>query len=236
MVKKVVIDAGHGGSDPGAIGVDNYNEKDATLSISKKVVELLKKQGLEVKLTRDSDKYISLQERCNIANNYAADCFVSIHCNAFNGKAKGLESFCLNSKTSDLATYVLEGMLNEKTYTLNRGIKFANYYVLKNTKMRACLVEIGFIDNTEDYKIIREKENEIALGIAKGICKHLKVEYKQEPKQDKKEETKPPVSDSETFYRVVCGSFNNKVYAEERLEELKDAGFKDAFIAAYKKE
>ena len=101
MVKKVVIDAGHGGSDPGAIGVDNYNEKDATLSISKKVVELLKKQGLEVKLTRDSDKYISLQERCNIANNYGADCFVAIHCNAFNGKAKGLESFCLNSKTSD---------------------------------------------------------------------------------------------------------------------------------------
>ena len=178
LVKKVVIDAGHGGSDPGAIGVDNYNEKDATLSISKKVSELLKKQGVEVKLTRDSDKYLSLQERCNIANNSEADCFVSIHCNAFNGNAKGLESFSLNSETSDLATCVLEEMLNERTYTLNRGVKFANYYVLKNTKMRACLVEIGFIDNTEDYKIIREKENEIALGIAKGICKHLKVEYK----------------------------------------------------------
>ena len=229
MVKKVVIDAGHGGSDPGAIGVDNYNEKDATLSISKKVVELLKKQGLEVKLTRDSDKYISLQERCNIANNYAADCFVSIHCNAFNGNAKGLESFSLNSETSDLATCVLEEMLNERTYTLNRGVKFANFDVLRNTKMRSCLVEIGFIDNIDDYKIIREKENEIALGIAKGICKHLEVEYK-------KEETKPPVVDSETFYRVVCGSFNNRVYAEERIEELKEAGFNDAFIDAYKKE
>ena len=182
MVKKVVIDAGHGGSDPGAIGVDNYNEKDATLSISKKVSELLKKQGVEVKLTRDSDKYLSLQERCNIANNSEADCFVSIHCNAFNGNAKVLESFSLNSETSDLATCVLEEMLNERTYTLNRGVKFANFYVLRNTKMRSCLVEIGFIDNIDDYKIIREKENEIALGIAKGICKHLKVEYKQEPK------------------------------------------------------
>ena len=218
MVKKVVIDAGHGGSDPGAIGVDNYNEKDATLSISKKVVELLKKQGLEVKLTRDSDKYISLQERCNIANNYAADCFVSIHCNAFNGKAKGLESFCLNSKTSDLATYVLEGMLNEKTYTLNRGIKFANYYVLKNTKMPSIILEVDFISNEAMEENIKVNTRNIAKVIYKNILKLYGLNDIEN------------TSNNEIKYRVVIGAFNNKDNATKILEEAKRKGFTDSYI------
>lgn len=234
MAKKVFIDAGHGGSDPGAIGINRTNEKDINLSIAKKVSELLKKQGIEVKLSRDSDKYLSLQERCTIANKYGSDCFVSIHCNAFNDKAKGLETYCLNKNTADLATYVHDAIINEKAYTLNRGVKYANFYVLKYTNMRACLIEVGFIDNTDDYKIIVDKEAEIALGIAKGICKHLDIEYK--PEQIIKPEQNTSIVDSETFYRVVCGSFNNKIYAEERVEELKALGMEDAFIVSYKKD
>lgn len=233
MAKKVFIDAGHGGSDSGAVGVKNSKEKDITLSVAKKVEELLKKQGIDVRLSRDTDKYISLSERSKMANEWGADCFVSIHCNAFNNIAKGLEVFSLNSNTSDLAKYVLEGILNENAYTLNRGVKFANFYVLKNTKMRACLVETGFIDNTDDYKILIEKQDEISLGIAKGICKYLKIDYKPTTTTP---DVNPPIVDSSTFYRVVCGSFNNKIFAEERLEELKALGFSDAFITAYKKE
>lgn len=236
MPKKVFIDAGHGGADPGAIGVNNSKEKDITLSVTKKVAELLKKQGIDIKLSRDMDKTVSLADRAKMANEWGAECFISIHCNAFNNIAKGLEVFSLNSNTSDLAKDVLEGMLNENAYTLNRGVKFAGFYVLKYTKMRACLVETGFIDNKDDYKILIEKQDELALGIAKGVCKYLKIEYKTETKPEIKPEIKPPVVDSNTFYRVVCGSFNNKVYAEERLEELKAAGFNDAFILAYKKE
>lgn len=234
MAKKVFIDAGHGGVDSGAVGVDNSYEKDITLSVAKKVGELLKKQGIDIKLTRETDKTVSLSDRAKLANEWNADCFVSIHCNAFNSTAKGLEVFSLNSNTSDLAKDVLEGILNENAYTLNRGVKFAAFYVLKNTKMRACLVETGFIDNTDDYKILTQKQDEIALGIAKGVCKYLKIEYK--PNTNPNPDVNPPVVDSSTFYRVVCGSFNNKVYAEERLEALKSLGFNDAFIVAYKKE
>ncbi|MGL5718798.1 MAG: SPOR domain-containing protein [Paraclostridium sp.] len=70
----------------------------------------------------------------------------------------------------------------------------------------------------------------MAVGITKGICKHLNIKYT--PTVEKPIE-KPPITDSKTFYRVVCGSFNNKVYAEERVEELKELGIKDAFIAVY---
>lgn len=233
MAKKVFIDAGHGGADPGAIGVNNSNEKDITLSLSKKLAELLKIQGIEVKLSRDGDKTLSLAERVNMANAWGADCFISVHCNAFNTVAKGVEVFALNSSISDMATDVLEGILNEKAYSLNRGVKFAGFYVIKYTKMRACLVETAFIDNKDDYKILIEKQDALALGMAKGICKYLKIAFKPAPTTPG---TTPPVVDSNTFYRVVCGSFNNKVYAEERVEELKAKGFNDAFIIAYKKE
>lgn len=231
MPKKVFIDAGHGGADPGAIGVNNANEKDITLSLAKKLAELLKIQGIEIKMTRETDKTVSLQERAKMANDWGADCFISVHCNAFNTKAKGLEVFAYNQNASDLATDVLEGILNEKAYTLNRGVKYAGFYVLKYTNMRACLVESAFIDNVDDYKILTEKQDELALGMAKGVCKYLKIEYRPSTPDP---EPQPPVVDSKTFYRVVCGSFNNKVYAEERLEELKALGYNDAFITAYK--
>jgi N-acetylmuramoyl-L-alanine amidase len=100
--------------------------------------------------------------------------------------------------------------------------------------MRACLIELGFIDNVDDIKILTKKQDDLALGIAKGICKYLNIEYKSEIPNNPPQN--PPINDSETFYRVVCGSFNNKVYAEEKVEQLKDLGIDNAFIAVYKKE
>ncbi|MDU7967732.1 MAG: N-acetylmuramoyl-L-alanine amidase, partial [Paeniclostridium sordellii] len=93
MPKKVFLDPGHGGNDSGAIGVNNLYEKDIVLQVAKKVEELLKKQGLEVKLSRDVDKTLALKDRTDMANSWKADCYVSIHCNAFNGNAKGLETY-----------------------------------------------------------------------------------------------------------------------------------------------
>lgn len=233
MPKKVFIDPGHGGSDSGAVGVNNLLEKNINLQVSKKVEELLKKQGLEVKLSRDIDKTLSLASRTDSANAWKANCFVSIHCNAFNEKATGIETYAYTSTTLDLANDVHTELLNTKAYTVNRGVKTANFYVIKNSNMRACLVELGFIDNKEDVKNLTQKQDELATGIAKGICKYLKIDYK--PISDGGGE-KPPVVDSNTFYRVVCGSFNSKVYAEERLEELKKLGMEDTFIISYQKE
>ena len=232
--KKVFIDAGHGGNDSGAVGVNNLYEKTINLSVSQKIVELLKKQGLEVKISRNIDSTMSLQERTDMANNWKADCFVSIHCNAYNGSAKGVETYGYSSNTIDLASNIQEAILKTDAYTLNRGVKTAGFYVLKNTTMRAALIELAFIDNKDDVKILIEKQDILAEAVAKGICKYLSVEYKSQI-DDKKSDT-IEVVDSNIFYRVVCGSYNNRLYAEEQLEELQSLGIKDAFITIYKKE
>ncbi|EPZ58803.1 N-acetylmuramoyl-L-alanine amidase family protein [[Clostridium] sordellii ATCC 9714] len=152
MPKKVFLDPGHGGNDTGAIGVNNLYEKDIVLQVAKKVEELLKKQGLEVKLSRDIDKTLALKDRTDMANSWKADCYVSIHCNAFDGNAKGIETYSLNENTSNLASDIHSELLNTKAYTVNRGTKTANFYVLRNSIMRACLVEMAFIDNVEELK------------------------------------------------------------------------------------
>ena len=94
-------------------------------------------------------------------------------------------------------------------------------------------MEMAFIDNVEDINMLTQRQDDLATGIAKGICKYLNVEYKPQSTQPP---VNAPVVDSKTFYRVVCGSYNNKVYAEEKLEELKNLGQKDVFITIYEKE
>lgn len=229
MAKKVFIDPGHGGNDSGAVGVNGLLEKNINLEVSKKVASLLKKQGLEVKLSRENDTTLSLKQRTSSANEWKADCFVSIHCNAYNGSAKGIEAFSYNTSTNDLASAVHSQVLATKAYTVNRGLKTASFYVLRNSNMRATLIELAFIDNQEDAKILTSKQDELALGIAKGICKYFDIEYKTGT-------TNPPVVDNNTFYRVVCGSFNNRLNAEKRIEELKAKGYDDVFIVIYQKE
>lgn len=233
MSKKVFIDPGHGGNDSGAIGVNNLLEKIITLQVSKKVESLLKAQGLTVKLSRNTDTTLSLSDRTTMANNWGAHCFVSIHCNAFNSNSKGIETYSYTSATSDLASAIHSEILKTKAFTINRGTKTANFYVLRKSNMRSSLVELAFIDNKEDIDILLNKQDLLALAIAKGICKYLKIEYK--PIDNTPTPTPPPISDSNTFYRVVCGSFTNKIYAEEQLEELKSKGFNDCFITIYEK-
>lgn len=234
MSKKVYIDPGHGGSDSGAIGVNNSYEKDITLSVAKKVEVLLKNQGLDIRLSRDNDKTLSLSQRTTDANNWGADCFLSIHCNAYNGNAKGIETYSYNESTNDLAVSIQKYVLDTKAYTKNRGVKTAGFYVIKYTNMRAALIEMAFIDNDEDYKILTQDQDKLAEGISRGICSYLGIEYI--PTGNETNNTIPPIENTDVFYRVVCGSFNTKVYAEERVEDLKDKGYDDVFIDIYKKE
>ncbi|MBX5484802.1 MAG: N-acetylmuramoyl-L-alanine amidase [Myxococcaceae bacterium] len=96
-VRRVVIDAGHGGHDTGAIGKQGTNEKDITLKLARRVGELLADQGLEVILTRDDDTFVRLEDRTRIANEAKGDLFISIHCNASeNRKVHGIETYTLN--------------------------------------------------------------------------------------------------------------------------------------------
>jgi N-acetylmuramoyl-L-alanine amidase len=107
FLKTVVIDPGHGGKDPGAIGPTGLKEKTITLDVAKRLKEILEARGIRVILTRDSDRFVSLRERVLIANSAGADLFLSIHCNAaFSSRAKGFESYFLSPASDDLARAV----------------------------------------------------------------------------------------------------------------------------------
>lgn len=103
-VERVAIDAGHGGNDPGAHGPSGLREKDVTLAVAHKLAPILARQGIQVTLTRDGDRYVTLEERTARANAFGADLFVSIHCNAAESKTKrGVETYVLDTTTSDMA-------------------------------------------------------------------------------------------------------------------------------------
>jgi len=103
-VARVVIDPGHGGNDPGAIGPSGVREKDVALSVAQRVAPVLAKRGIEVALTRDDDRYVTLEERTARANSFGADLFVSLHCNAAEHRSRtGVETYVLDTGASEMA-------------------------------------------------------------------------------------------------------------------------------------
>jgi N-acetylmuramoyl-L-alanine amidase len=103
-VERVVIDPGHGGTDPGALGPTGLKEKDVTLAVAHKVAPILARLGVQVALTRDDDRFVTLEERTARANAFGADLFVSVHCNAAENKGRhGIETYVLDTTTSDMA-------------------------------------------------------------------------------------------------------------------------------------
>lgn len=229
-MKKVYIDSGHGGTDSGAVGVRNVLEKNIVLSVGKKVEAKLKNCGVEVRMSRATDIFKTLEYRSSDANNWGADCFVSIHCNSFNQVAKGIETYCYKFKYRKLADCVHAEMVNAKLYTLNRGVKEGNLHVVRETNMPACLVELGFIDNVEDIKLLENKQEEFATAIAKGICKFLGVEYKGAPANT----TSSPSGDN-VLYRICATAVTGQTKADEEVNKLKSLGYKDAYKVAVNK-
>ncbi|MCI3027597.1 GW dipeptide domain-containing protein, partial [Desemzia sp. C1] len=190
--KVVVIDAGHGGSDPGAQRV-GVREKDLNLSVAKKVQSKLKAAGYEVIMTRTNDTFIAVSERARIANISNADIFVSIHTNSFNGITSGIETFSYDLKgnaknplvandrnrmlKSNTLSSSIQNSLISNTAAKSRGAKKANFHVLRETGMPAVLTEIGFIDNTtERNKLVTNSYQEkLANGITNGIKEYFRL-------------------------------------------------------------
>jgi N-acetylmuramoyl-L-alanine amidase len=182
-VKKIMIDPGHNGDkDPGAIGPTGAHESIITLAVAKQVAEILKPVA-EVRLTRDSDialgasQSADLTARANLANAWGADCFVSIHCNAAENRAAvGTEVFCYTLKGSgyELAKTVHDCMV-PSLGLIDRGVKAANFAVVRQTKMPACLVELAFISNaTEEARLESSAfQRRAARAIAKGVAGYL---------------------------------------------------------------
>ncbi|MDR5591156.1 N-acetylmuramoyl-L-alanine amidase [Christiangramia sp. SM2212] len=168
--KRIVIDVGHGGKDAGAIGINGIQEKDVVLSIANAILKLNNelKKPLDIYLTRYSDTLISLSDRTKLAKALNADLFLSLHCNhSDNPDARGIEIYVAKaiSKYSDDATWLafqLQEDLNKSLGFESRGVKFANFQVLRET-VNSCssiLVELGFLSNKDesDY-LANSKQN-----------------------------------------------------------------------------
>jgi len=178
---KVCIDPGHGGSDPGAVGYngDAYpNEEDINLDIALKLKALLEAKNIKVIMTRATDTTVTLQQRCDIANNNNCDIFVSIHCNSHEKEsAHGTETYYYpgSVKGLDLANHVQSELVKQIGLT-DRGTKSETYYVLKHTNMPAALTEVAFISNQTEFNLLSDSafRQKAAQGIANGILEYFK--------------------------------------------------------------
>lgn len=219
-MERLIFDYGHGGRDSGA-SYKGRLEKNDNLNLGRDVRKVLINHGLTVDETRKTDIYLSLQERVNKANVKTYDYFISFHRNAVKpNKANGVETYIYTTHTPQVKE--LATMINNSIVEVgfkNRGVKTANFKVLRDTKTKAILIETGFIDSIVDNEIFDNQYNDIVQGISNAILKYLNIPT--------------DVTKNEVFYRVVTGSFDSRKNAEERVEQLKLKGF-DSFIDIYR--
>ncbi|MBE3570964.1 MAG: N-acetylmuramoyl-L-alanine amidase [Bacillales bacterium] len=181
--KMIVIDPGHGGKDPGAIGF-GLQEKTVVLDTALRVKNLLEKTPFSYKLTRETDTFISLSERVAIAKNAKANIFISIHANSFNGSAKGTETYYYHSaaknpywEDSKLLATKIQNRLAEAMQTSDRGVKHGDFHVIRENSMPAVLTELGFIDNKQDNDKLKSAawRQKAAEAIYLGILDYYKA-------------------------------------------------------------
>ncbi|WLR43027.1 N-acetylmuramoyl-L-alanine amidase [Bacillus carboniphilus] len=260
---KLVLDPGHGGNDPGAVG-NGLREKDLNLKIAKFCSDHINQnfENVQVLMTRSTDKTLSLRERTNYANNQKADYYCSIHINA--GGGNGFESYIYSGAFSskprtDALRNVLHNKIISRLNFRDRGKKQANFFVLRETSMPAVLTENLFIDNSSNANYLKSDSNLKAIGIshAEGLAsahgwkrKEATIYYRvvtgsflirknalSQQALLKKAGFESFLStykqSSKTYYRVISGSFRNKKNAEERVEQLKKKGF-NSFITTFK--
>ncbi|NLZ47807.1 MAG: family 10 glycosylhydrolase [Clostridiales bacterium] len=175
----VTLDPGHGGSEIGAISLDNDYEKNINLPIALTLRDILESRGLEVYMTRDTDKYVSLSDRAQFANNLRTDIFVSVHNNSYtNQSVNGIETFYYSTDTKgkEMAEKVQKSLI-ANTKANNRGAKSGNYLVIRETIMPAILVECGFITNREELNKLKTKsyQDKLAYSIAYGVLNFLNL-------------------------------------------------------------
>lgn len=211
MPYSIMLDAGHGGSDPGAV-YQGRQEKDDTLRLVLAIGDILQNNGVDVEYTRTTDVYESPYQKALEANEAEVDYFVSIHRNSSPeaNQYNGVESL----------VYDLSGIKYEMAQNINKQLETVgfvnlgvearpNLVVLRRTQMPAVLVEVGFINSDVDNKIFDDNFNDIALAIAQGILVTLEG--------------------NQTVYRVQVGLFRNEMYARRLQEELLEQDF-PAFI------
>ncbi len=173
----VVIDPGHGGRDPGAVGIGGLQEKQVIFPISLRVAELLEQQGVVVVMTRREDITLDLQARVDIANRARGNIFLSIHANAISMSrpdVNGVETYFASESGRRLAATIQSNML-AATGMRDRGVKQARFYVIRHTNMPAALVEVGFVTGAQDAPRLADPawRETAAQAIARGILQYI---------------------------------------------------------------
>ena len=185
MQAKIVLDAGHGGWDPGKTGTNGANEKELNLLVAEKLAEYLEQGGTEVVLTRTSDdalgegKQTDMAERKRIVNESGGDLLISIHQNAFpSADAKGAQVFYhKSSKKGKLLAECLQANLKERVdgSNLRQAKENDSYYILRTTEIPAVIVECGFLTNLEEEKLLNDAgyQEKLAWAIYCGILDYF---------------------------------------------------------------
>ena len=172
---KVVIDAGHGGEDPGAPSVTGHWEKSFNLAVARKVYKLLEQDSrITPYMTRSGDEYIGLYERAGYANDLGADLFISIHANRYTNSVSGVETYYNRAESLKLAE-VLHRHLVKATGLPDRSVRKANFVVIRETTMPAVLLECGYLSNEKDANLLftESVQDRIAAEIVAGIIEYL---------------------------------------------------------------
>ena len=216
MPYSIMLDAGHGGRDPGAV-YNGRQEKDDTLRLVLAIGEILQNNGIDVQYTRTTDVYQSPYEKAMEANNAGVDFFISIHRNSFptDNVVSGVESLVYDKSgiKLEMAENINEQL--ESVGFVNLGVKARpNLVVLRRTRMPAVLVEVGFINSNTDNQLFDDNFNDIAQAIADGILDTLEMDHENDP----------------PGYRVQVGTFRNPTYANRLLNELLEQDFPASII------
>lgn len=214
--KKVILDAGHGGADPGAV-YQGRREKNDNLRIALAVGQILSENGVDVGYTRVQDVYQSPLQKAQMANNWDADYFVSFHRNAMPvpGTASGAEGlvFAKESEAGRLAANI-NTELRQSGWNDLGIIERPGLIVLRKTEMPAVLVEVGFLDNEADNQRFDDQFERTASAIANGILMTLKSPEGQQE-----------------YYQIQVGAYSDKDLADRLLGQLQAAGY-PAFLVA----
>lgn len=253
MPYSIMLDAGHGGSDPGAV-YEERQEKNDTLNLTLAIGEILQNNGIDVEYTRTTDIYESPYQKALEANEAGVDYFVSIHrnssveANQYNG---------VQSLVYDLSgiKYEMAQNINAQLETVgfvNLGIEARpNLVVLRRTEMPAVLVEVGFINSDIDNKLFDDNFNDIALAIAQGILVTLEEDrivyyvqvglfrnemYARRLQEELIAQEFPAYTDRwEAYYRVIVGSYEEVEEAVLTEQRLKRAGYQTLVVSQKEK-
>jgi N-acetylmuramoyl-L-alanine amidase len=232
MAYKIMIDPGHGGKDPGAIGPSGLKEKDVNLDIAKRLGEILKVNGITVNYTRTTDIFVDLGDRAAIANRWGANYFVSVHCNAFTDRqAHGTETYCYDfgGEGEKLARKVQASLVKATGLRNRADVKKAGFTVLKKTAMPAILVETAFISNPNEEKKLANSafRQTVANGIASGICEYLGIKRINNNGGDIVETIVTYLGDVDALAAIVVGQ-------KYKAPVMRKADFESSGISAKK--